>query len=197
MRAARPDKEAPVTRVPYLAREDLDPAEQQAFDRILGGRGEVHSIYAQLLHSPELAARVSETGDYLLGRGGSNSVTANLVTRETVVLAVARETNCQYEWTIHEDKAREAGVRDVVVEGIKVRSKRGLLPQESILIDFAKQTMHGKLNDPTFDALEHLYGRRGTVEITILIGFTALICYCLTAFSPELPEGMSPLLPDA
>ncbi len=186
-----------MARVPFLTREDLDPAELQAFDRILEGRGAVHSIYAQLLNSPELAARISETGDYLLGRGGSASATGDVVTREIVVLTVARETDCQYEWTIHEDKARESGVRDVVVDGIKVRNTRGMIPQESVLVDFTKQTMHGRVNDPTFDAIEHLYGRRGAVEITVLIGFTALICYCMNAFAPELPEGMVPLLPDA
>jgi hypothetical protein len=55
-----------MARLPYLAKEELEPADRDAWERILTGRGTVHTNYRAMLHSPELAARVCAVGDYLI-----------------------------------------------------------------------------------------------------------------------------------
>ena len=55
-----------MARLPYLTKEELDPTDRGAWERILEGRGTVHTNYRAMLHSSELAARVCAVGDYVI-----------------------------------------------------------------------------------------------------------------------------------
>lgn len=186
-----------MARLPYLKRPDLDAPGQAAFDRLLAGmntrvnlppRTEVTGVYSLLLSSPELAARVGAVGDAILNSG------IELVTKEIVCLAVAREVNCQMEWTLHEPMARRAGVREEVIQGIKLRSLKGFQAKERVFVDYTNEVLRAKVKDSTWTAIEHLMGRKGAVDLTLLITFTALISHCMDAFQDDLGELQS-LLP--
>ncbi len=181
-----------MARVPYLDRDQLPPEAQAAFDRIAATWGRVPRPFQLLSDSPELASHLSD-----MMRQLHAGTVVDRHAREIAILTIARELNFQFEWTYHESSARKAGLRDLVVDGIKARATRGMIPKEQVFVDYTKQVMKGRVNDPTFAAVEHLLGRRGAVELTVLIGYYTMFCSIGSALKLELPEGMQPLLPDA
>jgi 4-carboxymuconolactone decarboxylase len=188
-----------MSRLPLVARDQLDETGRATYDRLLQGfnarpgypqQTQIGGLYGLLMHSPELAARVSAVGDEILTAGG-----IDFLDKEITCLTVARETNCQLEWTIHEPMSRNAGVREEVIQGIKHWKLDGFTDRERLFVDFSLGVMRDDLPDATWTQMFELMGERGIVNLTILVTFTALICHCMDAFGMELPPGAEPLLP--
>lgn len=179
-----------MARVPYLSREELPASQREVYDRIGQARGGVARIFRALLNSPDLAGRVAAVGEYVRFRAEIDPAA-----RETTILSVAREMNCQYEFTHHVPLARRAGVRDLVIEGIRDGTTRGMIPKEMVFVDYAKQVLRGRANDATFAAIEHLLGRQGAVDLTMTIGYYAMLAHTMMALGVELEEDLEPLLP--
>ncbi|MSQ26502.1 MAG: carboxymuconolactone decarboxylase family protein [Dehalococcoidia bacterium] len=180
-----------MARLPYITRrDDLPPENRDAWDRIQAGRGQVYRNFQLMLNSPELAARVCAVGDVLL-----HSPTLDKPLRELIMLAVARELNSQYEWSVHEAPALASGVRDHVIQGIKHRAYKGFLPKEKVFVDLAREVLGSRLSDGTWLAVEHLLGRQGAVDAVLFIGQVALISRFHDAVQLDPDPGMQPLLP--
>src|ERR1019366_1033330 len=154
-----------MTRMPPVSRSDLEGEDQATYDTLLKGfnarpgypqKKEVGGLYAQLLHSPEMAARVSAVGDCILTEGG-----IDLLDKEITCLSVARELNCQLEWTVHEPMSRKAGVREEVIDGIKHRNLDGFTRRERLFVDYSWEVLRDDVADETWDAMEEIMGKRG------------------------------------
>lgn len=182
-----------MARVPYVSRERLPADQQQYWDRIAKPRGgRVARVFELALNSPELAALMGDVGSYVRFRA---QVPGDA--RETAILATAREVGCQYEFSHHVPLARKEGVRDLVIEGIKARTTKGMLPKESVFVDYAWRVLRGKVDNATFQAVEHLLGRGGVVDLTGLIGYYAMLGHVMVALGVELEEGVQPLMPES
>src|SRR4051812_19282221 len=112
-----------MARIPQVTRDELDEAGRATYDELLQGfnarpgyaqQTQIGGLYGLLMHSPHVAAAVGAVGDRILTEGG-----IDFLDKEVVCLSVARYTNCQLEWTIHEPMSRKAGVREEVIQGIK------------------------------------------------------------------------------
>jgi 4-carboxymuconolactone decarboxylase len=180
-------------RVPFLIREDLPTDKQELYDQIAAHRGHVARPFAALLNSPEAASRVAMLGEQL--RYVSPTISSEV--REIITLTTARIMKCQYIWTHHCDSAKEAGVREEVIEAIKEGGPpRRLLPKESVFLQFTRELLEDKrVRDATYSAVEHLLGRQGAVDLIVTIGYYAMLCLAVNALEVDLEEGMIPLLP--
>ena len=181
-----------MSRVPYLSREDLSEGKGAIYDRIASQRGHVARPFAALLNSPELAGKVAAVGEHLRYQ---SSLPAEV--REIATLATARELGSQYEWTHHVPLAKDAGVRDEVIDAIRDETPpRKLLPKEAVFIQLAQELLRDRrARDTTYSAVEHLLGRQGTVELVVTIGYYALLAYAMAALEVELEPEVTPLLP--
>lgn len=180
-----------MARLPYIEhRDDLSPQHRDAWDRVQAGRGQVYRNFQLMLNSPELAARVCAVGDFLL-----SAPALDKTLRELITLAVARELNSQYEWSVHEAPARAAGLRDHVIQGIKHRSYKGFVPKEKVFVDLAREVLRSRLSDGTWLAVEHLLGRQGAVDAVLFIGQVSLISRFHDAVHLDPDPGMQSLLP--
>jgi len=182
-----------VPRVPYLTRDDLPADKQEIHDHIATRRGHLARPFSALLNSPDTASNVALLGDQL----HYLSSTLSSEVREIITLTTARVFKCQYIWTHHVDSARQTGVRDEVVETIRVGgSPRRLLPKESIFIQFTLEILEDKrIRDATYGAVEHLLGQKGTIDLITTIGYYAMLCLAINALEIDLEEGIAPLLP--
>ena len=171
-----------VARVPYLNRADLPPDQQHLHDSITAPRGgRLARVFSAFLNAPELAARIGEVGAYIR----CQSVLPDYA-REITILTTATELGCQYEFTHHVPIALQAGVRDLVIEAIRGRTTRGMLPKERVYVDYARQVLTNRVNDPTFSAIVHLIGIQGAVETTMLVGYYAMLAHTMLALNVEL-----------
>ena len=175
-------------RIPLITSPDEVPvAHRDVWARIAKSRGSVVGPFAALLHSPVLADRTAELGAYIRFDSGLSAVD-----RELVILAVARELDCHFEWAYHVREARKAGVRAEAVAAI--RSRRApvdLTDDEAAVVGYVQQLLaRHRPQDATLAALRARLGVQGLVELTATIGYYAMLACTLNAFEvrPEAGE---------
>lgn len=180
-------------RLSLISKESLPPSQQHLYEEIAAQRGHVAPPFAALLNSPEIATKVAAIGEHL--RYTSSTVSAEI--REIVTLTTAKHFNCQYIYTHHVASARQAAVRDQVIEVIASGDvPRKLLPKEGVFVQFTRELLDEKrMRDSTFAAVNHLLGANGTIDLVATIGYYAMQCLVVTAVGIELDEAVEPLLP--
>ncbi|CAI8037670.1 hypothetical protein GBAR_LOCUS21083 [Geodia barretti] len=186
-----------MARVPYVSREDLPAEKQSIYDHIEATRGGIDgkgipNSFRLLLNSPDAAEAVGTLGEHI--RLGS---TLHPAFRETAILGVARALDSQYVWAHHEPIARSVGVRPQVIESIRSgRAPMGLPPKEGVFAQAGKEYVrNGSLSERTFQAVEHLLGPQGAVELVVVIGYYAMLNAVLGSLGIELDEHLEASLP--
>ena len=117
--------------------------------------------------------------------------------RQLAILVTARAHDSQYEWTINEPLAREAGLEadliDIVRHG---RPLAGVDEEDAALIAFGRE-MFGDHNvsAETYARAERAFGVQDLVDVVRLMGEHAAEAIVLQGFDQRLPEGVEPLLP--
>ncbi len=182
-----------MARVPYIDREDLAESDRLIFDRIAIPNGEagtgsrMPNSRRALLNSPGAAEAVGRLGDYVRSESRLDPVA-----REIAILSVARQTDSDYEWANHEHSARQVGVTDQVIESIRTgRAPMGIPAKDGIYAQAAKELVSQRTLSPrTFQAVEHLLGPGGAVELIVLVGYYTLLSTALAALDVELDAGL-------
>ena len=105
------------------------------------------------------------------------------------MISVAREMNCAFIWYAHAAAARQAGVRDEIVDGIRERRPlTNLDPDEQAAVDFTRELLQNrKVSRATFDAATARFGQRGTMALTNLIATYAVLAYNMNTYELEAP----------
>ena len=140
-----------MARVPEATREQLPADQQHVYDEIAASRGSVRGPFAVLLHSPEAAGRTAHLGAYI-----RFDTSLEQPALELVALTVAREWDCQFEWTAHEPLARNAGGREEAIAALKERrAPAGLTEGEALLVKYAQELLRTRrVSEPTFKAAQ-------------------------------------------
>ena len=175
-----------MARIPIVTDKDVVESERSAYDAFVqkrGGRPDV-GPYALLLHMPELAQRLESLRVCI-----RDEASLPQKVQELVMLVVAREMDCAYIWYAHAAAAREAGVRDNIVDNIREqRTLTGLGTDEQAAVDFTLELLRGrKVGQPAFDRASTSFGRRGTLTLTNLIACYAMLAYNMNAYELDAP----------
>ncbi len=115
--------------------------------------------------------------------------------KRLAVLAIAREYSAQYEWFVHEPKARAAGLAPEVIEAIRVGARPAFAnPEESLVYEVAIELLRSRtLNAKRHRNLVEALGEAATVELIALIGFYIGLAVLLVAYDVDAPNGALPL----
>jgi 4-carboxymuconolactone decarboxylase len=176
-----------VARIPQTTRNDVPDGEKGAYDEFMKSRGSRPNVgpYSLLLHMPEMAQRLEALRTYIRGEA---SVPQRL--QELVMITVAREMDCAFIWYAHAAAARQAGVRDDIVDHI--REKKALTnldPDERTVVNFTRELLQNrKVSQPTFDAAITRFGQRGMMTLTNLVACYAVLAYNMNTYELEAPE---------
>jgi len=140
--------------------------------------------YSLLLHMPEMAQRLEALRTYIRGEA---SLPQKL--QELVMISVAREMDCAYIWYAHAAAARQAGVRDDIVDNIRDnRELTNLDPDEETVVHFTRELLQNrKVSQPTFNAAMARFGQRGMMTLTNLIASYAVLAYNMNTYEVEAP----------
>ena len=181
-----------MARLARLNREDLDGSDVAHFDRIVELRGGAGGLYSLLLHSPGLAVRMAATEAYV--RFESPLPTS---LKEIVILATAREIGSQYEFQAHARLARQAGVPDDVIRSLALgEDPDGLSDDERVAVSYTRELLQmRRISGPVFEAAVERFGRRGVVELSVIVGHYLMIDLFLSSLEVELAPGAVPELP--
>ena len=184
-----------VRRVSIVTREEIPAEHQAAYDEIAGIRGRAPTIgpSSVLIHSPEMAVRVSRVSEYL----GEQSQLTEKVKRLGALIA-ARSIDCQFVWNAHAAAARRAGLNDSLVDALRDRAPLpAMAPNEAAIAEYGLElTRTNHVSQKTFDnAVAHL-GVQGLTEYTTLIGYYRMIGLVANSATIDLPDDLTePLLP--
>jgi 4-carboxymuconolactone decarboxylase len=183
------------SRLPLILKESLDEEGRRIFEAINGKEGNTPRLGppASTMHSLAAAEPYDRLNQLLRS---ANVIGPQFF--EISTLVPAREFNQQYEWTAHERGARRVGVADEVIDVIKHgRPTTGLPEKEATAIEFGRAMLRGNRQVPPdlFAKMVSLFGERGTIEITMVMGDYAMTAMLLNAVNQQLPPDWEPLLP--
>ena len=135
-----------------------------------------------LAHMPEMAQRLEALRTYLRDE---ESVPQQL--QELVMLTVAREMDCAFIWYAHAAAARQAGVRDDIVDCLRDKQALPALdPAEQTVVQFTRELLqHRKVSQATFEAASRQFGQRGTMTLTNLVACYAVLAYNMNTYELE------------
>jgi len=182
-------------RLPLILKDSLDEEGRRIFEAINGKDGNTPRLGPPASSMYSLAA--AEPYDRLNQLLRSTNVIGPQLF-EISTLVPAREFNQQYEWTAHERGARRVGVAQDVIDVIKHdRATSGLPEKEATAIEFGRALLRGNRQVPPelFAKMVSLFGERGTIEITMVMGDYAMTAMLLNAVNQQLPSDWEPLLP--
>jgi len=175
-----------MARIPLATRDQVAEKDKPAYDAFMASRANRPNIgpYSLLLHMPEMSQKLEALRTQLRAEA---SLSQKL--QELVMISVAREMGCAFIWYAHAAPARQAGIRDDIVDNI--RDKRPLTnldPEEQIAVDFTRELLQSrKVSRPTFDAATARFGQRGVMTLTNLIACYAVLAYNMNTYELEAP----------
>jgi 4-carboxymuconolactone decarboxylase len=179
-------------RLPQLKRDDLDDYGKSVYDELatLGG-----SPAPLRLYSPKLAKPMAEAHHYLKYDSGLGDRLT-----EIAVLTTAREMENQFEYTQWETHGRSPGsghIDDNIIDIIKYeKPATGLDEKDAAIITYGRELIGQKKVSPeTYAHILHLFGPRGTVDLSELMALYVATGVELNAFDMQLRPGQKPLLP--
>lgn len=186
---ATPQGFGPTTseRLPLPARADMSEAQLVAAQALVDGpRKAVFGPFVPLLQTPVLMERIGKTGEALRFDG-----TLPERVRELAICVVARETANQFEWQTHAPLAVKAGVPQAAIDALAAGcSADGLQADEACAVEFVRELMrrHG-VGDDSYAAATSCFGKAGTVELTALAGYFAMVCWIMNVARTPGPAG--------
>jgi 4-carboxymuconolactone decarboxylase len=175
-----------MARIPLVTRDQVAEKEKPAYDAFMASRTNRPNIgpYSLLLHMPEMSQKLEALRTHIRAEA---SLSQKL--QELVMISVAREMGCAFIWYAHAASARQAGVRDDIVDNI--RDKRPLAnldPEERAVVDFTRELLQDrKVSRPTFDAATARFGQRGVMTLTNLVACYAVLAYNMNTYELEAP----------
>jgi 4-carboxymuconolactone decarboxylase len=182
-----------MSRFETLQRDQMSAQQREVADAIANGpRGALKGPFLALIHNPTLAGKVQALGEHL--RYGTG-LEQQLV--EIAILVTARRWSCDYEWAAHARIAREAGLRDEIIDPISRDARpQGMDPREAVLHDFAHETVwKGQPSDACFDAAVKVFGKSTTLDLLAVCGYYTLLAFVLNTAQMPLPPGAAALPP--
>lgn len=179
-------------RLPPLTLDQMTPPQRKVADEIFATRGIGGGPFEVWLRSPELADRAQKLGAFLRYH---SSLSRRLT--EFVILVTARHWQAQFEWAVHENEARKAGLELALIEALRAGQRpAAMTPEEAAVYDLMQELHATRAVSPaTYAAAHAILGETGLVELVGTIGYYSLIAMTLNIFECATPDGTLPLAP--
>ena len=160
-------------------KEGLEGESLKAYENIIGTRGRIVGPFGALLHSPELACLVGDTGAYIR----FNSTIPNEL-GEIAVLTTASTLNCNFEWQAHSELARNAGISEDIINAIHTNTNLEVLNEDQQLIyTYARELLtQNRVSSDTYSNASKRFSTKELVDLTTTIGYYSMIASVLNAF---------------
>jgi 4-carboxymuconolactone decarboxylase len=185
-----------LSRFPIVPRSEMKTdADRAAYDYVVGTTPRTTPLLGPgglSLHSPGSAEAIERLNRYLR----NDSVIGRRLF-ELCALIGAWEIEQQYEWSGHEPAALQFGVSQRAVDTVKFnRPIEGLPEDEAVVIQMGRQILRDhRLDDELYARAVKLFGRQGTLELSISMGDYVMAGIMLITANHQLPPNRPALLP--
>ncbi|MEV8274175.1 carboxymuconolactone decarboxylase family protein [Microbacterium sp. NPDC077184] len=170
---------------------ELDGPQRALYDAIAGGAratgpqhfaltrddGSLRGPFNALLLSPGLGEAVQQVGAAIRYSGSLDARS-----REMAILLVAARWDSAFEREAHEAVGRAAGLSDDEIAALRREDTRAFDGAERVVAETARELAHGDLSDDTWTRAVTMLGREQVFELTVLVGYYAMLALQLRAF---------------
>jgi 4-carboxymuconolactone decarboxylase len=173
---------------PITGKSDVPAEYHEVVDGVLQVFGQIRGPFSMLLHSPKLAQRMLNLGNFFRA---NDSVVAPK-DRSLAILVAAREREGAYVWAAQVGAARRAGVREEAIDVIRAKGDPAKLPaEERDIVAYAQQLVQkNRIDQPTFEALKRTHDVQWLVELTAAATYYGALSGIVSAFEvPAPPDG--------
>ena len=177
-------------RVAKLEPDELSPEQKKLYDDIAGARGVVGGPFAIWLRQPAVADVANRFGNAVRLHGKLDKRLFELMT-----IVVARHWGAQYEWFVHVQAARKAGVSDEAIEALRNKQMPVFArDDERLVYDIVTELSETKrLSDASYQRALDFFGQDLLIELITATGFYTLVAMMLNAFDVDTADGSRPL----
>jgi 4-carboxymuconolactone decarboxylase len=183
-----------MARIPLASSDNLTPEQQRVHDAIVGARGgKLPGPYRlTLLHSVPVTDTWQQLGDTL-----RKQILFEPRLAELAIIVTAHHWNCRYVWHAHAPQALKGGLAEAPVNALR-DGRRPVFaqPDEEAVYAYCSELLRRhEVGEVTYQQVLKLFGARGTVELTALVGYYAMVCMAIKAHDFPLQEGAAVLKP--
>ena len=181
--------------LPFTHPDDIHPDSRSRLPlRSPASRTAVAELYGRMLSPSGIGPGVIRSYG-----AGQETMEARVGRRlmQLAILVTARAHDSQYDWTVNEPRAREAGLETEIIDLVRDGGAlEGVGEKDAALIAFGRELFGDhNVRAETYSRAERAFGVENLVDIVALMGAHAADAAVLAAFDQHLPEGVEPLLP--
>lgn len=158
-----------------------------AWDEVLRTRGHTSmaNVFALLANSPGAMSVVTQVGAYVRFDTDFDNVL-----RELVILTVAQEVRCEYEWKHHWRVAEKAGAEESLLKKVGSAELEAELAPVGLAVRYARLlTNNETIDDALFNELKAEFGEPGFVDLTVLIGYYGMLARFINTVRIPVEDG--------
>jgi 4-carboxymuconolactone decarboxylase len=175
-----------MARLPAANRESVPEDQRKAFDDLLRLYGSVppYGPRSVMIHVPKLHQLMNAVNAYL-----RNETSLPKKLQELAMLVTARELDCQYIWNAHAASARASGVADAIVDALRDRKELAALADDELaVVRYGQEFFRThRVSRGTFQLAVERLGRRGVVELGLLMGNYGALALLVNSCDVDLP----------
>ena len=149
------------------------------------------SSFPVSLHSPVMGRQLFGLGERVRFH---MSVPDRL--KELAILLTARYWAAQYEWSVHQPAAIQAGLSEAKVKAIaEGRRPQGMAADEELVYNFISELYKThQVSDARFAEVKKSFGERGMVDLVITAGYYQIVSMEMNVDRMPLGNGAAPPL---
>jgi 4-carboxymuconolactone decarboxylase len=174
-------------RLSRVEREDCPAEFLEAYDEVIRSRGRTSmpNVFALLANSPGALAAVTPVGAHV--RYGTKFDDA---LREYVILTVAQELRCSYEWGHHWEFALKVNAPEEMLKKVGTPAIEAEPGMVGMATKYARLvTRNEEVADDMVASLKDELGNDGFVDLTIMIGYYGMLARFINTMRLQLEEG--------
>jgi 4-carboxymuconolactone decarboxylase len=177
-------------RVPLPQPDDADPDLRAIFQHVMETRGLdfLPNVFRSIGNSPGALEAVASVGEHIRFHTAFDDQL-----RELLILTVAQESRCAYEWTHHVHIAKALGVDEATIATIGSAEAESRPAPAGAALRYARLVANNEpVDDSTVSTLREALGDGGLVDLTVLAGFYSMLARVINTLQAPLEMEAAP-----
>ena len=177
-------------RVPLPQPSDVDADTRAIFEHVMESRGVdfMPNVFSAIGNSAGALQAAASVGEHIRFHTDFDGTL-----RELLILTVAQESRCAYEWTHHLHIAQRLGIDKATLESIGSDKAEAMSGPTGPALRYARLVAQNEpVDDATVATLRDAFGDQGFVDMTVLVGYYSMLARVINTLQVPLEVDAKP-----